>query len=365
MFSTLHALPMPYANFIPSHPLLHDVLSLPRFAITPIVPLTPCLIRGLTSRAPLHSFWARLAQFCVARTEAMSRPVSPQLLRTLWIDGVASEWEKVPNQRNLSGYSYVKPSTVSAAGFSSVVPPSSEYPNDIGWETWGAGLLIVYSHDGPFGIYGSRFFVPFPRDSREERPVEVQNYDSREQILFTSLMSAAGRWTATLPQNTRYFHGNWWLLRMFGDSNRRADFGYHRKSRFGFGTIRAVAAVSFSFHRAFGAIRCSGECRFSKTLGSFCSDHSCNAWTPCFECVDPKEPYFPMHRPRTYKTRCTVDNKTYDVELGKTETQLPSAFGASHPVCGHCRDAEDTRNRYWSSDEDGGYPCVSSDSDHC
>ena len=33
---TLHALPMPYANFFLTHPLLHDVLSLLRFAIAPI-----------------------------------------------------------------------------------------------------------------------------------------------------------------------------------------------------------------------------------------------------------------------------------------------------------------------------------------
>ena len=293
--------------------------------------------------------------------QAMSAPTQPPVLRTLWVDGVAEQWEMVPNQRNISGYSYVRPSTVSAAGFSSVVPPSSEFPDDVGWPVWGAGLLVAYSHDGPFGIYGTRFFVPFPEDPERRRPVEVQNYDSREQILLTSLLSAAGRWTATLPQDTKYFHGNWWLLRMFGDDNRRTHFGYHRKSVFGFETIRAVAAVCHRFHRTFGAIRCSGECKFSGTLGSFCSAALCNEWTPCFECIDPAAPYFPVYRPRADRTHCIVDNRMYDVELGKAETQIPSSICASHPLCGQCRDAEDSRSRYYGDDQDG-YTYDSSDS---
>jgi hypothetical protein len=62
-------------------------------------------------------------------------------------------------------------------------------------------LSIVYCHDGPFGIYGARIFVPFPASAAQTRPVEVQSYDSTEQILLMSLLSTAGRWNDTLSEN--------------------------------------------------------------------------------------------------------------------------------------------------------------------
>ena len=80
-----------------------------------------------------------------------------------------------------------------------MVPPQSGFPVDVGWPIWGAGLRIVYSHDGPFGIYGSRSFVAFPADSNENRPIVVHNFDSPEQSSYVPL-SAAGRWTDTLQK---------------------------------------------------------------------------------------------------------------------------------------------------------------------
>ena len=270
-----------------------------------------------------------------------------QIVRTQIVDGITHIWEKVPNQHAISGYSWARPSVVSAAGFSSVVPPLSDFPDDVGWPIWGAGLRIVYSHDGPFGIYGSRMFVPFPADSMERRPILVQNYDTPEQILFTSLLSAAGRWTDSLPQKSRHDHGNWWLLRMFGTYCGRASFGYDRKSTLGIETIRAVAAVSFDFHRAFGAIRCSGECKFTRTLGGFSAMASSDEWNISHQCIDPNAPFYPVIRPRADRTLCLVENRMYDVALGKTEMQLPTTRCASHPVCGHCRNAKETRDRYY------------------
>ena len=262
------------------------------------------------------------------------------------VGGITYNWVCVPNQRAISGFSWTSPSVVSAAGFSTVVPPLSGFPQDVGWPIWGAGLRIVYSHDGPFGIYGTRIFVPFPADSMQNKPIVVQNYDTPEQILLTSLLSAAGRWTATLPQKSKYDHGNWWLLRMFGTYCGRADFGYDRKSNLGMETFRAVAAVSFDFHRVFGAIRCSGECKATRTLGDFAAMASCDEWSICHECIDPNAPFYPVIRPRADRTLALVENRMYDVELGKTEMQLPTTRCASHPVCGRCRDAEERRDRY-------------------
>ena len=73
-----------------------------------------------------------------------------------------------------------------------MVHPQSGFPLDVGWPIWGAGLRIVYSHDGPFGIYGSRSFVAFPADSNENRPIVVQNFDSPEQ---SSYVPSARCWT--------------------------------------------------------------------------------------------------------------------------------------------------------------------------
>jgi hypothetical protein len=166
-------------------------------------------------------------------------------------------WVSVPNQRSVSGFSWTTPSVVSAAGYSTIVPALSGFPLDVGWENWGAGLTITHCHDGPFGIYGDRIFVPFPALPLRVRPIVVQCYDSPEQILLTSLLSAVGRWTITLSEDVRYYYGNWWLLRMFGTNCRQYGFGYNRKSSMAYDTIRAVAAASPTFHRTFGAIRCA------------------------------------------------------------------------------------------------------------
>ena len=219
-------------------------------------------------------------------------------------------------------------------GSTAVGPPARCWLAD-----FGAGLLIVYSHDGPFGIYGSRIFVPRPKESQEKRPKLVKQIDSPEQILLTCLLSAAGRWTDILPEVARQEQGNWWLLRMYGVDSL-AYFGYDRKSYRGTETIRAVAAVSFAFRRVFGAIRCSGECKTIRTLGDFLATASCDEWDICYECIDPRAPFHPVIRPREDRTLALVGNIPYNVEFGKTEMQLPSTRCLSHPVCGRCRDAQ-------------------------
>jgi hypothetical protein len=235
----------------------------------------------------------------------------------------------------------------------------SGFPVDVGWPNWGKGLRIVYSHDGPFGIYGTRIFVPFPASAAQERPVVVQSFDSPEQIILTSLLSAAGRWNDTLSTKSRYDHGNWRLLRMYGSHDRHCGFGYDRKSNLGSETIRVVAAVSFSFHRTFGAIRCSAECDTTRTLGDFDSDESCDEWILCHTCIDPNAPFHPIIRSATNGTLALAGNRLYEVEIGQTEMQLPTKNCKSHPVCGRCRyeqnrqleaDLEQHYEDPWSSD---------------
>ena len=244
-------------------PLLHAILSLLRFANYSDLRLFASFLT-VSSLATFACFSCHISlvalRFVLARAACAVRAahIMPQdnTVHTQIVGGITYNWVSVPNQRAISGFSWTSPSVVSAAGFSTVVPPLSGFPQDVGWPIWGAGLRIVYSHDGPFGIYGTRIFVPFPADSNQNRPIVVQNYDTPEQTLLTSLLSAAGRWTDTLPQKSKYDHGNWWLLRMFGTYCGRADFGYDRKSNLGNETFRAVAAVSLAFHHVFGAIRC-------------------------------------------------------------------------------------------------------------
>ena len=184
------------------------------------------------------------------------------------IGGRACLWTRVPNQRTRSGYSWTTPNVVSPAGFSAVVPPNSGHPHDVGWPVWGAGLLLVHSHDGPFGIYGSRIFVPWPTDSEEKRPILVENFDSPEQILLTCLLSAAGLWTDILPEVTMQEKGNWWLLHMYGES-RWDYFDYDHKASRAKETLRTVAAVSFAFHRVFEPFGAQGSVRPSGHWGTF------------------------------------------------------------------------------------------------
>ena len=134
---------------------------------------------------------------------------------------------------------------------------------------------------------------------------------------------------------------------MIGSYCSHAGFGYDRKSDMDNETIRAVAAVSFTFHRVFGAIRCSGECDATRTLSDFAAMASCDEWSSCHVCIDPNAPFYPVIRPRADRTLALVENRMYDVELGKTEMQLPTTTRcASHPICGRCRDAEERRDRY-------------------
>ena len=84
------------------------------------------------------------------------------------IGGRVCTWTRVPNQRTRSGFSWTTPSVVSAAGFSSVVPPLSGHPHDVGWPILGAGLLIVYSHDGHLGSMALAFSCLGQRNLMEQ-----------------------------------------------------------------------------------------------------------------------------------------------------------------------------------------------------
>ena len=254
------------------------------------------------------------------------------------IGGRLCQWIRVPNQRNISGYSWTTPSVASPAGFSTVILARSGHPHDVGWPVWGAGLHLVYSHDCPFGIYGSCIFVPWTKNSGEKRPVLVENYDSHEQILLTCLLSAAGLWSDILPDFTMQEYGNWWLLRMFG-GNRLEQFGYGRKATRGTETFRAVAAVNFAFHRVFGAIRCTGECKTIRTLGDFLWGASCDEWDFCYECIDPRAPFHSVVRPNAERPLVLVDGRPYPLAVGETEIQIPCTRCRTHPMCGRCRHA--------------------------
>ena len=71
---------------------------------------------------------------------------------TTVVGGLASKWTRVPNQRTRSGFSWTTPSVVSAAGFSSVVPPLSGHPHDVGWPILGLAYLL-FTHT--MGLLGS------------------------------------------------------------------------------------------------------------------------------------------------------------------------------------------------------------------
>ena len=243
-----------------------------------------------------------------------------------------------PNQHCITGYSWTTPSVVSPAGFSTVVPPRSGHPHDVGWPVWGAGLLMVHSHDGPTGIYGSRIFEPWPKNSGEKRPVLVENYDSHEQIILTCLLSAAGQWSDILPDFTMQEYGNWWLLRMLG-GDRLAEFGYDRKATRGTETLRAVAAVNFAFHWVFGTIRCTGECKAIRSLGDFLWGASCDEWDFCYEWIDPRAPFHSVVRPNAERPLVLVYGKPYPLAVGETKMQIPCTRCRTHPMCGRCRHA--------------------------
>jgi hypothetical protein len=256
------------------------------------------------------------------------------------IPSSSADWVRVPNQSCISGFSWTTPSEVSGAGFSTVVPAQSGFPLDVGWATWGAGLTTVYSHDGPFGIYGKRIFVPIVETDLLIRPIVVQNFDTSEQILVTSLLSAAGRWTPVLSKEAKLACGNWWLLRMFGSQCRTFGFGYNRKTNLALETLRAVAAVSFGFHRMFGAIRCSA-CKTTRTLGDFDGSLSSNVRRCCFICSDPSSPLIPVTRSDS-GDEAYADNHIVDCDPDQTEVRTPTLLCNSHPVCGRCRYAEES-----------------------
>ena len=149
-------------------PLLHAILSLLRFANYSDLRLFASFLT-VSSLATFACFSCHISlvalRFVLARAACAVRAahIMPQdnTVRTQIVGGITYNWVSVPNQRATSGFSWTSPSVVSAAGFSTVVPPLSGFPQDVGWPIWGAGLRIVYSHDGPFGIYGTRIFVLF------------------------------------------------------------------------------------------------------------------------------------------------------------------------------------------------------------
>ena len=76
-------------------------------------------------------------------------------------------------------------------------------------------------------------------------------------------------------------------------------------------------------------------------LWDFAAMASCDEWSICHACIYPNAPFFPVIRPRVDRTLALVGNIPYNVELGKTEMQLPTTRCVSHPLCGRCRDAQD------------------------
>jgi hypothetical protein len=131
-------------------------------------------------------------------------------------------------------------------------------------------------------------------------------------------------------------------------------FGYDRKTCRAFETIRAVAAVSFSFHRTFGAIRCAGNCKATRTLGDFDYDASCNVSRACYTCINPSAPFVPIVRSDNGE-KVYADNRYFELDdFNITEWQVPSASCASHPTCGFCRSEEEQEQDRlgWVSDND-------------
>ena len=165
-----------------SRPVCYDTLTSPRFANVPLVcalffdsqAFTSALLRGCSqlsvSSCFILSFLAALLFFgsgslCFWLGRAMAQQ---DAVWTTDIGGRVCIWTRVPNQRTRSGFSWTTPSVVSAAGFSSVVPPLSGHPHDVGWPILGAGLLIVYSHDGHLGSMALAFSCLGQRNLMEQ-----------------------------------------------------------------------------------------------------------------------------------------------------------------------------------------------------
>jgi hypothetical protein len=143
--------------------------------------------------------------------------------------------------------------------------------------------------------------------------------------------------------------GNWFLLRFFGQDVRQGGFDWRGKSREGRETIKAVAAISYSFHRYFEAIRCSA-CKTSNTLGDFDAVESTDRGSRCFDCIDPRDSFIPVNRSHPEDNYIMVGDISIGIPSTADQIQMPTRFCFSHPACGRCR--SDEQARMWKAQDD-------------